>query len=221
MTRSWQDWNANLIALSEITSGVGTTALTAGFLLTACGVIATSTALVVLPYLVPAVYIGVALLQLTHGFLLNKIGIHNALAWNEAISAGIFLFALTQSCLAPALCVLLGLNALAQASAGYSALEKMKETPGNNQVMENKILSSIREYIALSVVKAISWFIVAGGIMLFTPGVIAGGLAAITGTYVYSNIAPFFGSKKQGMGEENHPPLSFMNRMLLYSTLPM
>ncbi|MCE3238886.1 MAG: hypothetical protein K0R24_1867 [Gammaproteobacteria bacterium] len=175
MTRSWQDWNTNLIALAEITSGVGTTVLTAGFLLTACGAIATSTALVVLPYLVPAVYIGVALLQLTHG----------------------------------------------QAYAGYSQLEKMKETPGDDPVIENKILSSIREYIALSVVKAISWFIVAGGIMLFTPGVIAGGLAAITGTYVYSNIAPFFGSKKQGMGEENHAPLSFMNRMLLYSTLPM
>ncbi len=217
---NWQDSNTNLTALAEITSGVGTSVLTAGFLLTACGVIATSTALVVLPYLIPAVYIGLSLLQIMHGFVLDNLGINN-LSSNEYISGGIFLVALTQCCSAPALCFLLGLNALAQTCAGYSQLEKMKENPGNNVVIDNKILSSIREYIALSVVKAISWFIVAGGIMLFTPWAIAGGLAAITGTYLYSNIAPFFRSKKQGMAEENSAPLSFMNRMLIYSTLPM
>jgi hypothetical protein len=218
---TWQYWNTNVTTLSEITSGVGLGTLTAGFLLTASGVIATSTALVVLPYLIPAVCIGLGLLQITHGFLLSKAlddPNKNNLASNEYLSGGIWLLIALSDCSAPSLCLLLSLNALAQAVTGYFILKEIKKAPTN---YSTHFISAIKEYTGLAALKAISWAIVAAGIALFSPVAIGGGLTILTGTYVYSNRVSLFGCKSQVAAAQNSGSSPSENRMEVYSGLPM
>jgi hypothetical protein len=224
----WEERNITLTGLAEITNTVGTTALTAGFILTACGVIATSTALAVLPYLLLAVFIGAGILQIVNCFTYASKGdVEKSIMTGFMGSLLIYSSLKALSTAIPFCCIMLGLLNLLDAAAECENLREIKkEGPENIAVISDR-----EEALQASLVRAISWFIVAASVAWFTPVAIAGGLSVIAVTHFYSlRNSLFFCKKRDAAMEENEDainstfekpvPLTFWDRMKLRSQLP-
>ncbi len=233
---TWKGQNKNLHALAEVTSTVGATALTAGFILTASGIITTSTAFIVLPYLIPAVCIQLSISYVADALTFAEKKQRVPVAMNACISISMIAvsfirllpsyaakncsdFDITTSCL------FLGIIALLDARRAYLALQIIKEDIDCGRISEHNpywiaVIADRKETLRLSLVRAVSWFIVAAGVTWFSPVAIAGGLVTITGTHLYNNRASFFGSKPQAIALANHenaPNSSFEHNTIHFS----
>ncbi len=237
-----REWNTNITATSEIISTVGTTALTVGFILTACQVIATSTALLMLPWLIPAVCVGITISKIVYALALveKKQSVSAIFAIMETILGGLITvagFRVSTPAYAAkygsttgviSICIMLGIFALEDATFEYLYLQKIKKDIAQSRTVLNpQVAATIadrKEVFLLSLIRGISWFIVAAAIALSAPVFMGAGLAAITGTHFYSNRAPLFFRERRtdtpgNNSEDNAITLPFVKRMELRTKL--